>query len=132
MVDFITLAILAKRAHPDPGERASARRVWAQQSYVKVLRQAERFVLHSKEMALDLIAEFEALVDAFEREGIEYAVCGGLSLAIHGHPRATMDIDVLVPSAIVPRAAEVARRRGFDIPARTITFGLRSRQVARP
>jgi hypothetical protein len=77
-------------------------------------------------MALDLIAELEALIDAFAREGIEYAVCGGLSLAIHGHPRATMDIDLLVPSAMVPRAAEVARQLGFDIPARMITFGLRT------
>jgi hypothetical protein len=79
-------------------------------------------------MALDLIAELEALVDAFEREGVDYALCGGLSLAIHGHPRATMDIDVLVPSVSASRALDVARTLGFDVPARTITFGLRTGQ----
>ncbi|MBA3459939.1 MAG: hypothetical protein H0T46_08255 [Deltaproteobacteria bacterium] len=77
-------------------------------------------------MALDLIAELETLVDAFERDGVDYALCGGLSLAIHGHPRATMDIDVLVPSAAAPHALASARSVGFDVPARVITFGLRT------
>lgn len=77
-------------------------------------------------MALDLIAELEALVDAFERESVQYAVCGGLALALHGHPRATMDIDVLVRPEGLARAAEVALSLGFNVPARKMTFGLRS------
>jgi hypothetical protein len=77
-------------------------------------------------MALDLIGELEALVDAFEREGVEYAVCGGLALALHGHPRATMDIDVLVTAAELARAIQVARGLGFDVPARKMAFGLRT------
>jgi hypothetical protein len=77
-------------------------------------------------MALDLIAELEALVDAFDRAQIDYAVCGGLALGIHGYPRATMDIDVLVAPETVSAALAVARAQGFDIPARKITFGLRT------
>jgi hypothetical protein len=77
-------------------------------------------------VALDLIAELEGLVDAFAREQIDYAVCGGIALAIHGHPRATMDIDVLVAPETVSAALAVARAQGFDIPARKITFGLRT------
>lgn len=77
-------------------------------------------------MALDLIAELEGLVDALQREGLEYAVCGGLALAIHGHPRATMDIDLLVAEARVDEVLRVARAAGFDVPARKMTFGLRA------
>jgi hypothetical protein len=77
-------------------------------------------------MALDLIGELEALVDAFEREQIDHAVCGGLALAIHGHPRATMDIDILVAPESLSAAVATARRQGFDIPARKIVFGLRT------
>jgi hypothetical protein len=33
-------------------------------------------------MALDLIDEFEKVVRAFETEGIDYAVCGGLAMTI--------------------------------------------------
>lgn len=75
-------------------------------------------------MAFDLIAELEQLVDALEREHVEYAVCGGLALAIHGLPRATKDIDLLVRPESTPRAREIARALGFDIPARKMTFGL--------
>lgn len=76
-------------------------------------------------MTLDLIAELEALLEAFERGGIEYALCGGLAVAVHGHPRATMDIDVLVRSEQLTSAIQVARGAGFDLPARKMMFGLR-------
>jgi hypothetical protein len=77
-------------------------------------------------MAMDPVTEMEALVDLFEAEGIEYALCGGLALAVHGYPRATKDIDLLIEAATIPRALEAAKRVGFDIPARKITFGLKT------
>jgi hypothetical protein len=75
-------------------------------------------------MALDLIAEMEALVDGFQREHVEYAVCGGLALGLHGHPRATMDIDFLVRAEQLADGMRIARGLAFDIPARKMTFGL--------
>lgn len=66
------------------------------------------------------------LVDLFAAEGIEYALCGGLALAVHGHPRATKDIDILIERTTLPRALAVAKRAGFDIPARKMTFGLKT------
>jgi len=77
-------------------------------------------------MAFDLIAELEAVVDAFERDRVAYAICGGLALALHGHPRATMDIDVLLPRDQLPAALVTARGLGFDVPARLMNFGLRT------
>lgn len=66
---------------------------------------------------LDLVEEFRALVAAFEREGVAYAVCGGLALAVHSHPRATLDVDLLVPPGALERAQEVARGAGYRIEA---------------
>lgn len=77
-------------------------------------------------MALDLIAELEALLERFDRDDVPYALCGGLAVAIHGHPRATMDIDVLIPSEAVATAIAAAKQAGFDIPARRMTFGQRA------
>lgn len=77
-------------------------------------------------MPLDLVTELEGLVDAFEAAGVGYAVCGGLALAVHGFPRATMDIDFLVRSEEIADAVAVAKLAGFDIPARKMTFGLRT------
>lgn len=77
-------------------------------------------------MSLDLIDELEALVAAISAGGIDYAVCGGLALGIHGHPRMTKDIDLLVREEDVEPVLEIAKLRGFDIPARGMTFGLRT------
>jgi len=75
-------------------------------------------------VAFDLIDELEAIVDAFEREHVEYAVCGGIALGYHGFVRATKDLDVLVPPSQLAEALRVARSLGFDVPARKMTFGL--------
>ena len=79
-------------------------------------------------MALDLIAELEAVITALEREAIEYAVCGGLALGLHGITRATMDIDLLIRGESLANAMQAVRGAGFDIPARKMVFGLQSGQ----
>jgi len=45
----------------------------------------------------DLYEESKSIVSALEEQGID-AVCGGLAMAVHGLPRATVDIDLLIPS----------------------------------
>lgn len=77
-------------------------------------------------MSFDLIDELEAIVDAFERERLEYAVCGGLALGFHGFVRATKDIDILILSGQLADALRIVRPLGFDVPARKMIFGLRT------
>ncbi len=43
-----------------------------------------------------LLDELSQLISALNENEIEYAVCGGLALAIHGFARATLDIDILI------------------------------------
>lgn len=64
---------------------------------------------------LDLVEEFRSILSALEAAEIEFAVCGGLAVAIHVHPRATLDIDLLVPRDQIDRARGVARRLGYVI-----------------
>lgn len=45
---------------------------------------------------MDLTVELGRLLDVRSREGIEYALCGGLAVAVRGFPRATKVIDLLV------------------------------------
>jgi hypothetical protein len=66
---------------------------------------------------VDLFGELVALTAALDAASVEYAICGGIALAIHGAPRATMDIDLLARAADVPRLREVARTCGFTIEA---------------
>ena len=71
---------------------------------------------------LDLEEELGALIDALHAANVEYALCGGLALAVHGAPRATIDIDLLVSPNEVDRAREVAASRGFIIKALPMNF----------
>lgn len=66
---------------------------------------------------LDLYEELAALLGALETEGVDYAVCGGLAMAIHGYPRATVDVDLVVPPTAVEAALACASRLGYTIPA---------------
>jgi hypothetical protein len=71
---------------------------------------------------LDLFDEFVALVNALEVARLPYAVCGGLAMAIHGLPRATVDVDMLVPTDAADSLLETARKLGYSIPAEPMTF----------
>jgi hypothetical protein len=73
-------------------------------------------------MALSLTTEFEQLVAALEREGAEYAVVGALAVAVHGAPRATTDIDLLVNREGLEQIREVARSLGFGLEALPLRF----------
>ncbi|HUP21932.1 MAG TPA: hypothetical protein VNB06_03220 [Thermoanaerobaculia bacterium] len=73
-------------------------------------------------MALDLFDELTGLLADLERGGAEYAIAGAIALAIHGVPRATADIDLLVPGEHVERALEIARGRGFTVAAAPMRF----------
>lgn len=60
---------------------------------------------------LDLLDEFRAPVAALDDEDVEYAV------AVHARPRATLDVDLLVPAEQLERARAVARRLGYRLDA---------------
>jgi hypothetical protein len=67
---------------------------------------------------LDLVEELRGLVDALDRARVEFAVCGGLAVAIHARPRATLGVDLLVAReaslgrARSPAPAATRSRRG--------------------
>ena len=72
---------------------------------------------------MNIKAQFLSVLDALNAEGIPYAVCGGLALAVHGCPRFTKDIDLLVQEKDIPRLETTVKRLGFDLPSGWIVFG---------
>lgn len=71
---------------------------------------------------MQLDAEFASLIQALDEEQLEYAVAGGLAVAIWGAPRATTDIDLLVCRKDLARVLLLAKRLGFDIIADPMKF----------
>lgn len=80
-------------------------------------------MVRSLSVSLDLEQELKLAVEALSQHGVPYALCGGLALAIHGHPRATKDIDFLVPPASVAAALDALASAGFPLRAGPIPLG---------
>jgi hypothetical protein len=78
-----------------------------------------------------LLDELSQLISALDENEIEYAVCGGLALTIHGFPRATFDIDILIKAESLEKAYEIAARYGYDIRGLDISFKERAVEIRR-
>jgi hypothetical protein len=71
---------------------------------------------------LDLIEELRSIIAALEAARVEFAVCGGLAVAIHVAPRATLDVDLLLPMSQLERSKEIARGLGYGIESGPMRF----------
>jgi hypothetical protein len=71
---------------------------------------------------IDLFDEFQKLVSALELQAVDYALCGGLAMAVHGFPRATVDIDLLILSESLDQAMTIARDLGYTIRGKDLSF----------
>lgn len=82
---------------------------------------------------MNLFDELMAVVGELDRAGVDYALVGGLAVAVWGAPRATKDIDLLVLPADVERALGAVAPLGFDIRALPMTFrdGMTLQRVSR-
>jgi hypothetical protein len=73
-------------------------------------------------MDVELYDELLSVVEALDAAGVEYALCGGVALAIHGHPRFTADIDFLVLPDAMRRISEVLAPLGYTLPSGDLPF----------
>ncbi|MFV8753670.1 nucleotidyltransferase family protein [Nannocystaceae bacterium ST9] len=71
---------------------------------------------------MNLVDELHAIAAALRGAGVEYAICGGLAVTIHGATRTTKDIDLLVEPRDVARVLELLRPLGYVFAALPMTF----------
>ena len=83
--------------------------------------------------SIDLFEETRRLLLALEQRGIEYALVGAVALAVHGVPRATTDIDLLIRPESIEAVAKEARELGFVIEAQPMRFpdGMEIRRLSK-
>ena len=69
---------------------------------------------------MDLHPDFKDLLAEFDRSKVEYIVIGGHAVAVHGRPRATKDLDLLVSrrDGNLIRVSEALER--FGAPANVV------------
>jgi hypothetical protein len=79
-----------------------------------------------------LYDELRDIIDALDRNRIDYALCGGIAMAVHGSPRATVDIDILIREHSLEHVIEIADDLGYRIRGLDLNFGdVRIRQVSK-
>lgn len=71
---------------------------------------------------LDLFEELTQLIAALDEQRIEYALCGGLAMAVWGFPRATVDIDLVIEADALSATEAVAGSLGYRLKARPMNF----------
>ncbi|MFN8547421.1 MAG: hypothetical protein U0527_05475 [Candidatus Eisenbacteria bacterium] len=72
---------------------------------------------------MDIIDELRAITTTLDREGVAYALCGGLAMAVYAMPRATLDIDLLIQTDSLPQAIRVLEPLGFSETSDPMEFG---------
>ncbi len=80
---------------------------------------------------INLYEELKFLIVALDNQGIDYALCGGLAMAVHGFYRSTIDIDLLILDEQLGEIKSVARSLGFTIEAQPMTFAKGAVEIRR-
>jgi hypothetical protein len=71
---------------------------------------------------MNLVEEFVGVVATLQAAKIDFAVCGGFAMAVHGLPRFTQDIDLLVQPADLDSAIAALKSRDFVFDSGEIPF----------
>ena len=69
-----------------------------------------------------LYDELRSVLNALDQARVDYALVGGMAVAVWGAPRATRDIDLLVRSEDLAKAMSAVRERGFTLAALLFEF----------
>jgi hypothetical protein len=80
---------------------------------------------------LDLYDEFKAIITTLNQREIDYAVCGGLAMAVYGLTRATVDIDLLIAADDFERVKKAVHPLGYTIEAQPMTFAKGAVEIRR-
>lgn len=79
-----------------------------------------------------LYDELRTIIDALDRNGIDYALCGGIAMAVHGRPRATVDIDIMISEDSLDKVIQLAAQLGYTIRGLDLNFGeIKIRRVSK-
>lgn len=71
---------------------------------------------------LTLLDEFRQVITALNEEKIEYAICGGIAMAIHGFLRTTVDIDIVILQENIQITKQVLLKYGYSIESNPMNF----------
>lgn len=82
----------------------------------------------------DLYEELRKIILLLDTHHLDYALCGGLALAVYDRPRATADIDLLILADSLDDVLSIAQSIGYTIRGKDMSFadgGIDIRRVSK-
>ena len=70
----------------------------------------------------DITDELRVLVAVLEKQEIDYALCGGMAMAVHGRLRMTIDIDLLILAASLDDVLAIAKSLDYNVRGKDLSF----------
>jgi len=83
---------------------------------------------------IDIVDELRALVGKLDEHKIDYALCGGMAMGVHGFARTTIDIDLLILAEALEPAMAIAKALGYKIRGKDLSFkdgGIEIRRISK-
>ncbi len=80
---------------------------------------------------LDIYDELRKLIALLDEHQVNYALCGGLAMAIHARPRSTIDIDMLILSESLEKVLPIALTLGYNVRGKDLSFANEVIQIRR-
>ena len=74
-----------------------------------------RPVLHLVDILEERAKTLRELADVLAATGSEHVLIGGLAVGYHGRPRATLDVDLLVPGKKLIDVREALEAKGYEV-----------------
>lgn len=71
---------------------------------------------------IDITDELRRVVKALDEQKIDYALCGGMAMGVHGSLRTTIDIDLLIQSGSLDNVFAIAKLLGYNVRGKDTTF----------
>ena len=62
---------------------------------------------------MNLLEELKTLLSRLDSEKMDYALCGGLAMAVYAFPRSTLDIDIMIEQQDLGKVKSIAGDIGF-------------------
>jgi hypothetical protein len=70
----------------------------------------------------DIADELRNLVLILDEHEVDYALCGGMAMAVHGRMRMTIDIDLVILSSALDEVFAIAELLGYNIRGKDLSF----------
>lgn len=71
---------------------------------------------------IDIFEELKVITSTLKQKNLEYALCGGLAMAVHSVPRATVDIDIIVQSQNILKVKKILADIGYTLESAPMSF----------